>query len=108
MQGTATSDNHIEEALLQHAESRVSERSANSPLRRLADALLDRGVEQASVQAAGSRTTEVLRASSNGQSVLVWESGPSFLTGCWQVTGSTSDPEAASDRIVAWLAGDGR
>lgn len=108
MQGTTTSDNHIDEAPLQHGMGRVSEQLADSPLRRLADALLDRGVEQASVYAAGSRTTEILRVSSNGQSVVVWESGPSFLTGCWQVIGSTSYPEMAADRIVAWLARDGR
>lgn len=108
MQDTATSDNHIDEAPLRHGEGQVSEQSADSPLRRLAHALLDHGVEQASVQAAGSRTAEVLRVSSNGQSVTVWESGPSFLTGCWQVVGSTPYPESAADRIAARLAGDGR
>lgn len=87
-------------------------RAAGAPegsLGRLAAELVDRGVETPlTVQPSGARRTEVLRVSLNGRSVLVWESGPSFLTGCWQVIGSTSKPEETADRIIAGLAGDGR
>lgn len=106
MQATTTGDNWTE-AALRHGESQMSEQSVDSPLRWLADALLARGVD-ASVRAAGTRTAEVLHTSLDGRSVLVWESGPSFLVGCWQVIGSTSGPEETADRIVAGLAGDGR
>lgn len=108
MQGAATSDNYIDEGRPRHSGRRVSEESPDSSLRRLADALLARGVEKVSIRAAGARTNEVLRVGLKGQRVLVWTSGPSFLTGCWQVAGSASDPEGAADRIAAGLAGEGR
>lgn len=105
MQAT-TSDNWIE-AALQHGEGQVGEQSADAPLGRLADSLLARGVEHVSLQPEGARRAETLSVSVDGQSVLVWESGVSFLTG-WHPIGPVSDPEGAADRIASLLVGDGR
>ena len=107
MHGTRTSDNPTGEAGLRYGESQTGDRPADSPLGRLAAALLDRGADQAYVEPAGARTAEVLYAVVNGEPVRVWAPNTDFLVDFWHGIGSVSDPEGAADRIVASGAGRG-